>query len=192
MAIQFAFAVLSSLVGIACFIPYLWDIFKHKTQPHSYSWLIWTILQITTVVAMLKGGAGIGIASLAIGAPLCGFIFFLSFHYGTHNIKVFDTICLIGALIAICVYLFLHDPLLTVIIITITDFIGFLPTLRKAYEEPNTETLSNYVLSSFSSLLAIGALQRVNVTTSLYLISLVITNGICAMIIIRGNRLRKI
>ena len=178
------FAVSSSLVGIACFVPFIRDIFRGSTQPHSYTWFIWTILQTTGVIAMLSAGAGIGAASLAIGAGLCAFIFLLSLKYGTHNIKTFDTICLIGALIAIAVYFLLHDALLSVIIVSLTDFIGFLPTFRKSYEEPHTETAVTYVLSSISSVLALGALVQFTLTTSLYLISLIITNGLCALIIL--------
>ena len=184
MNIKLIFAILSSLIGISCFIPYIYDIFKGITKPHSYSWLIWTILQIIGVMAMASGGAGIGVASLAIGAILCCFIFILSLFYGTSNIKIFDIICLIGALTAIIIYFLIHNALLSIIIVTVTDLIGFLPTLRKSYEEPKTETFLTYIISSISSLFALGALLFFNLTTSLYLISLVVTNGLCALIIL--------
>jgi GrpB-like predicted nucleotidyltransferase (UPF0157 family) len=187
MAIYF-FAAASSIIGIACFVPYLRDIFKHKTKPHSYTWLIWTILQTTGVVAMLNAGAGIGIASLAIGAVLCGFIFLLSLRYGTRDIKIFDTVCLIAALGVLGIYIFLRDPLFSIIAVTAIDFIGFMPTFRKAYIDPHSETASNYALSALSSLLALGALQVVSVATALYLVSLVITNGACAAIIITRRK----
>jgi len=192
MNIKLIFVILSSLVSISCFVPYIIDIFKGTTKPHSYSWIIWTILQTAGVIAMASAGAGWGIASLSIGAILCGFIFILSFFYGTHNIKTFDTICLIGALIAIVIYFFLHSAILSIIIVTITDLVGFLPTIRKSYEEPETETSLTYILSSISSILAIGALTIFNFTTSLYLLSLVLSNGICAIIIItRKKSLKK-
>ncbi len=184
MNIQIIFVILSSIIGIACFIPYIRDIFKHTTEPHPYSWLIWTILQSTAVVAMISGGAGLGVASLAIGAVLCGTIFLLSLRYGTANIKPFDIICLIGALIAIAIYLFLQNALLSVIIVSLTDFIAFLPTFRKAYEEPASETASTFALSSASNVLALFALSSFTLTTSLYLISLIITNATCAFIIL--------
>jgi hypothetical protein len=188
--IIYFFAAASSLVGIACFVPYLRDIFKRKTQPHSYTWLIWTLLQTTGVMAMLAAGAGIGIASLAIGAALCGFIFLLSLYYGTRDIKIFDTVYLIAALGVLGIYIFLRDPLFSIIAVAAIDFIGFMPTLRKAYVDSYSETASNYVLSAFSSLLALGALRVVSVTTTLYLVSLVITNGVCAAIIITRRKIR--
>ncbi|MBI5038150.1 MAG: hypothetical protein HZC01_05610 [Candidatus Kerfeldbacteria bacterium] len=188
MGLKILFAAISSLVGIACFVPYLRDIFKNKTKPHSYTWLVWTIIQITGVVAMLSAGASIGVASLLIGAILCGYIFILSLRYGTRNITVFDTVCLIGALTAIFIYAFLRNPLLSVIMISLVDLVGFLPTFRKAYLEPESETASNYLLSGISSTFALGALVNFNITTSLYLISVTATNIACAALIwIRGR-----
>ena len=190
MSFKFIFAVLSSIVAVSCFIPYIIDIFKGTTKPHSYTWLIWTILQTVGVVAMIKGGAGIGVSSLVIGAVLCGFVFILSLFYGTHNIKIFDKICLIGAFMAIGIYIFLHSALFSVMIVVITDLIGFLPTIRKTYDEPYTETTLTYILSSLSSLFALGALSIFTFTTSFYLISLVITNMVCAIVIILRRKFK--
>jgi len=132
---------------------------------------------------MFSIGAGLGVVSISIGAILCGFVFILSLKYGTHNIKTFDVVCLVGSLIAIIFYFFLHSPILSILIITLVDFVGFLPTMRKAYEEPQTETISSYALSSFSSILALFAFSVFTFSNSIYLISLIITNATCAGII---------
>ncbi|MFO0743834.1 MAG: hypothetical protein U0469_02155 [Candidatus Paceibacterota bacterium] len=181
---QILFTILSTIVGIYCFIPYISDIFKGKTKPHLYTWFIWTILQTVGVLAMLNAGAKLGVLSLAFGAILCFFIFILSFFYGTKNIKLFDKICLMGALIAVIIYFFLNNPFWSVIVVTITDLVGFLPTIRKSFEEPETETFSTYFFSSLSSLFALGALSYFSLTTSVYLISLFLSNGVCAGIIL--------
>jgi len=189
MSLKFIFAITSSLLSIFCLIPYIIDTLNGKTKPHSYSWLIWAILQIVGIVAMLSAGAGIGILSLCIGVFFCIFIFILSLYYGTHNIKLFDKICLVGALFAIIIYFFIHDALLAIVVVVITDFIGFLPTIRKSYEEPKTETPITYILSSIAAIFALMALSVFNFTTSIYLISLVISDGICGLIILyRRNR----
>ena len=190
MTLRTILVIASSVVGVACFLPYIRDVFLKKSTPHSYTWLIWTILQSTAVVAMLRSGAGGGALSLAIGAGLCGFIFLLSLRYGTKNITRFDRACFIGALLAIAVYLFLRNGLLSVIIVTLTDLTGFLPTMRKAYVEPHSETESTYFLSALSSALALGALSAFNATTALYLISLVITNSTCGIIIFTRRRIK--
>jgi hypothetical protein len=178
------FALISAIVGISCFVPYIRDIFLNKTTPHSYSWLVWAILEVTGAVAMFGGGAGFGIASLSIGAVLCAFVFFLSLRYGTKNVTKFDTVCLAGALFAFILYLLTHNALASVILVACIDLIAFLPTFRKVFAEPYTETLATYFLSALSSAFALGALSFFTLTTSLYLISLIFTNTFTVVLIL--------
>jgi hypothetical protein len=178
------FAMASFVVGISCFVPYIRDIFLHKTTPHIYSWLIWAILQVTGAVAMFNSGAGWGITPLVLGATLCASVFILSFKYGTKNITRLDLVCLISALAIFCFYLFTRQALLSVILVSVIDIIGSLPTFRKAYAEPFTETASTYVLSAIADGFALGALANFGLTTSLYLFTLIIVDGICSVLII--------
>jgi hypothetical protein len=175
--------IIATLIGIASFYPYLRDVFRHKTEPHTYTWLIWTILQVTGVLAMYHSGAGIGVMTLTAGAFFCAYIFILSLKYGTKNITVFDTICLIGALAAIGVYVFMHNATLSVILITIIDFVGFLPTMRKAYAEPYSETLAMYALFTVSSAFNMVAISIYSITTTLYPGSIMFTNALCCIIL---------
>jgi hypothetical protein len=178
--IKTACGIIATIISVIAFFPYLKDIFKKKTQPHSYTWLIWTILQVTGVIAMFNNNAGIGgVLALAIGAFFCAYIFILSLKYGTKNITIFDTICLVGALGAIAVYIFLHDAFLSVILITIIDFVGFLPTLRKAYTEPYSETISLYGIGTIWSSFNIVAISTYSVTTTLYPACILVANAIC-------------
>lgn len=192
MEIKLLFGIISSIVAIVCFVPYLRDIFKKQTQPHAYSWLVWTILQTVGVAAQLKDGAGYGAWALAIGAVFCFTIFILSFKYGTRNITKFDGICLFASLIAIAIYFTLENPLWAIIVVAIVDFVGFLPTFRKGWEEPTTETPSTFALSALANFLSLLALQNYSTTTVLYIASLFITNSsFVSMIIIRKNMLLK-
>jgi len=181
--IKTACGIIATIISVIAFFPYLKDIFKRKTHPHSYTWLIWTILQVTGVIAMFNSGAGIGVLPLAIGAFFCAYIFILSLKYGTKNITIFDTVCLIGALAAIGVYVFLHNPVLSVILITIIDFVGFLPTLRKAYVEPYSETLSLFLLGTVWSTFNIVAISTYSITTTLYPACILFANGVCCTVL---------
>ena len=184
ITIKIFFGLVAGIVGALCFIPYFRDIFLYKTKPHIYTWLIWSLLQGTSVFIMLYGGAGIGILPFLIGTILCGSIFFLSFKYGTKNITLIDTICLIGALVALILYIFLHDPVASIILVALIDFIGFIPTFRKSYFEPKTETASTYLVSAISSVLAISALLNYSLITMLYPITLILTDMTCWFIIV--------
>lgn len=191
MDIKIIFAILASIIYIIGPIPYVRDIFLHKTKPHSYSWLIWCVLQTTIAVVMLRGGAGEGSVPVILSSIICGFIFILSLWHGTSNIKSFDLICLIGALFAIGIYLFLHNGLLSVILVVAIDFIALLPTLRKTYQEPNTETMSLYLLGFLGHIFSLFAIANFTIITSLYLISVAITNFACVGVILLARKRDK-
>jgi len=175
--------VIAAIIGSACFVPYIRDIYKKITTPHMYTWLIWTILQGTVVIAMFSNNAGSGVYSLATGTLLCAFTCILSIKNGTKNITTFDTICLIGALVAIAVYIFLKDTLLSIILMSIIDFVGFLPTLRKMYIEPHSETLAMYGLFAFSGTFTLLALSEYSLITVLYPVTLMAINIIATCVI---------
>jgi hypothetical protein len=180
---KFILGLISSIIAVIVFVPYFWDIFKKKTQPHMYSWLIWGLLQLIGAAALFKGGAGYGALALFVGAILCLGVFVLSFKYGTKNIKRFDVLCLVGALFALVLYVFVKNPLYSVILITVVDFTAFLPTFRKGYEEPYSETRSAFLLSACSQILTLFALEHYSFTTVLYVASLFITNSILVAIL---------
>jgi hypothetical protein len=188
MEIKLLFGIASSVIAVLCFIPYIKDIIAKKTEPHRYSWLVWTILQVVGVMAQIKEGAGYGAWALAIGAFFCFAIFLMSFKYGTKNISKFDVACLVASLFAIIIYVSIDNPVWAIIAVALIDFVGFLPTFRKGYEEPFTETTSTFIMSAAAQALSLVALQNYNFTTVLYLASLFLTNSSFAIMILYRRR----
>lgn len=71
-------------------------------------------------------------------------------------------------MLSIPLWYFTSDPLLSVIILTILDLLGFAPTIRKAYSRPFEEQLRFYVLMAIRNAIAIAALQHYSITTVLF------------------------
>ena len=191
MEIKLFLGIISTVIAVICFIPYIKDILMKKTEPHTYSWLVWTILQTVGVMAQFKEGAGYGAWALSVGAFFCFIIFLLSFKFGTKNISVFDLACLIASICAIAIYLSIENPIYAIISVALIDFVGFLPTFRKGYEEPFTETTSTFILSAIANALSILALQNYTVTTILYIASLFFTNSSFAIVILLRRKIIK-
>lgn len=189
MEAKLLFGIVSSIIAIICFIPYFRDIFRGETEPHAYSWLIWTILQIVGVLAQLKDGGGYGAWALGVGAISCFLIFLLSFKYGTKNVTRFDLWCLAAAGIAIILYLTLSNPVWAILVVTGIDFIGFLPTYRKGWLEPETETVSTYAMSALANLFSLFALQNYTLTTVFYIASLMVTNTLFSSLVLYRRHL---
>lgn len=191
MDLKLAFGVVASVVAVASFLPYLRDIQLRKTEPHSYSWLIWTILQVIATVGQLRGGSGWGSLPIAIGALLCFLIFLFSLSYGTKNITRFDSACLAASLVAIVFLFVLKNPFWSILVVVIVDLVGYLPTMRKGYQEPFTETPSTFALSALSQLISLFAIRTYSATTVLYIATLFVTNSLfVAILLFRRKALR--
>ena len=141
-----------------------------------YTWLIWTITQGTAVGAMIVGGGGIASISFAVATLLVFVVFLFSFRYGTKHVTRSDTALLCVALLAIVAWVLLDTPLVSVVLVTAVDLLGYIPSIRKSYAEPQTETLSTWFLFTISNFFAIAALSEFNVLTLTYIVAITLGN----------------
>lgn len=177
-------------IAIISYIPYFRDIFSGKTKPHAFSWLVWGVLNAIVFVGQVSDGDGAGSWVVGFTAAVTLSIFVLSLRFGEKDIKAFDWFCLIGAGVSLLPWLVTNDPLLSVILVTIIDILGFVPTIRKSYNKPHQETLVTYVLSTVKYLLAIVALQNYSWVTVLFPLAMVVVHiFFVALLIIRRNQI---
>jgi hypothetical protein len=93
---------------------------------------------------------------------------------GGYRITRFDTVSLVGALLAIPVWIISDNPLLAVLILTGIEALGFLPTYRKAWLHPHDESQLAFFLTILKYILALGAMQVYSFTTVLFPAALVV------------------
>jgi hypothetical protein len=176
--------VLAVIIGLVGYVPYLRNIFNGKTKPHAFSWLVWGILTGIAFVAQVhsKGGAGAWVTGFTAG--VCIFIFMLALWKGAKDFPLVDWLALAGAGVASLLWLVTNGPLAAVILVTIIDALGFIPTFRKSYIRPNEETTFTYSLSGLKFVVGIIALQHYSAVNIIYPASLVITNGIFVLMVL--------
>lgn len=174
-------AVALAFVGYA---PYLRDIVRKKTHPHLYSWVLWGFVTLLAFALQFSGGAGIGSMVTLSAALLCFVVIFLSFWSGAkRDIKPIDTVFFVMATVAVFIWLFAKQPVISIILVTIIDMLGFLPTVRKTWNDPHSETLSFYLITTFRFCLAIFALREYSILTALYPIAWTITDALFALML---------
>lgn len=179
-------AVILTFVG---YIPYIRDTLAGKTKPHAYTWLIWSFISGVAFALQVSDKGGVGTFVTLAAAVVCFFIFCLSLRKGTKDITRSDTIFLCLSLVATGVWLFAEQPVISIILLSLIDILGFLPTIRKSWNKPHEETLESYILNTFRFCLAIFALQRYTIITVLYPIIWVVANGLFSlMLIIRRKK----
>ena len=176
MIYKIIFLIFSIVCGLSAFIPYLFDTFKLKTKPHIYTWIIWAMTQGTATFAIFYGGGKLGGVELAIGVVLQIVVIIFALKYGTKDITKSDALVLVIALLAILVWWQLKQPILSVILVSAIDVFGYIPTFRKSYKDPWSETLATWILFAMSDIFAILALSRYNFLTVTYLATITVVN----------------
>jgi len=176
MDLKLLFSIIATAIGVAAIFPYLRDTFSRRTKPHPYTWLIWGITQGTAVAGIWHGGGGWGVLSLTVGTILAIIIFLVSLKYGTRNITKSDTVVLIAAFLAIGVWWQLDQPLISVIMVSAIDVLGYIPSFRKSYHEPWSEYLVAWIAWCATGVFAILALGEYNLLTTTYLITITVAN----------------
>jgi hypothetical protein len=177
METKMIIAIVAAILAFIGNVPYLIDVIKQKVKPHPYTWFVWTIVSCIVFFGQLAKGAGVGAIPTAAAEIFTIIIFLFSLRYGFKHITRTDTFFLIIALLGIIPWVLTKDPTVSVIIAVAIDFVGFMPTLRKTWQQPKTEAPLLYGMNVLRHILMLLSLQAYNVATMLHSIAMIITNS---------------
>jgi hypothetical protein len=185
-------STIAVFLTFAAYVPYYRDILKGKIHPHVYSWSLWGLLTVLLVALQIKGGAGAAIWVTAAAGLLCIGVVVLSLKRGKKDITISDRIVAILSLIAIGFWLVVNQPIVSVILVIIADMLAFIPTVRKSWNKPYSETLSLYVTNTIRFSLALLAVETYTFLSSAWIIAWIIGNGLFSMmLIVRRKQIKK-
>lgn len=151
------------------FIPYIRGILKGDVRPHVFSWVIWGITTFVVFFAQLAAGGGLGAWAIGVSGSITLFIAGLAFvRRGDIAITRSDWLFFSAALSSLPLWFFTADPLWAVVVLTTVDLLGFGPTVRKAWDQPHSESISFFGLFLLRNLLVIGGLESWSLATVLF------------------------
>ncbi len=161
--------VLAITFSIIAFYPYIRSIFKGETKPHVFSWVIWGFTTFIVFLAQLSDAGGAGAWPTGVSGIITMYVAYLAFRrHSDITITLADKVFFVSALLAIPFWYFTSDPFWAVVILTTVDFLGFGPTVRKAYYHPYDELLKFYAIIVLRDLFAIMALENYSPTTLMF------------------------
>lgn len=182
--------VIAVIIGFIGYVPYFRDISRGKTKPHAFSWLVWGVLTAIAFFGQVTSNGGAGAWVTGFTAVFCFIIFLFALWHGKKDFPLIDWLSLAGAGFALILWALTDDPLGAVIIVSIIDILGFVPTFRKSIKRPNEETMFTYTMSGLKYIVGIIALSNYSLVTVLYPISLILSNGaFVALLIVRRKKL---
>lgn len=182
---KLSFAIVAAILAIIGNVPYLRDVIRGKTKPHAYSWLLWTIVSGVAFFGQVAKGAGVGAIPTAASEIFTLIIFILSLRYGFTHITKKDTIFLMLALLGLIPWFLTKDPTISVITVVTIGLLAFVPTVRKTWRYPATETRALYSMNVLRHILALFSLQSYNIATTLHSIAMITSNSLMTALLVR-------
>lgn len=174
-------AIAMTFIG---YVPYLRDTYAGKTKPHIYSWLLWTVVTAIAFGLQVTGGAGLGSYVTLSASIMCGVVLLLSLRLkGKRDITTSDKIFLLLAFLSLFLWLGAKQPVASTVLTTLTDLLGFVPTIRKSWNNPRSETISFYSINSVRFTMAVISLQSYTIVTALYPVCWLLGNGLFAIML---------
>ncbi len=190
--IKIFFGIIAIIISLLGYFAYFRNIFKDKTKPHVFSWLIWGIVVGIEFFGQVAGSAGAGAWVTGISAFVCFAIAAISFNKGNIDITRIDKFSFAGAILAILLWIITKDPLFSVLLGILIDALGYIPTFRKSYKHPNQETVITWFMNGLKFVFALLALDKFTFLSSVYPIYLVVSNWILVIwILIRRIQVKR-
>lgn len=176
------------LGAIASFIggfAYLRDTISGKAKPNKVTWLLWTIIPFIAVAAQIKEGVGLPtLMTFMVGfTPLL--IFIASFFNKKSQWKLgkFDLICGGLSILGVMLWIVTKDANLAILFSIIADGLAALPTIRKAFYNPETESENVYLGAIVAGALTILALKNYNLANLGFPLYILILNIFLVLLI---------
>lgn len=183
------FAVAAAVVAAVGVAPYLIDIVKRKTKPNVVSWTTWTLLTAIATAATFAADEP-KTALLTLGSTVCsGLVVILGLKYGFAKFSAFDAFCWVGAVTGLGLWLIFDSPTLAIITTVSIDFLGVLPTIRHAWNEPGEETWQTFLAGVVAAMLTLVSLTQFSVDSLLYPLYLMLANAaVVGVVIVRRKQ----
>jgi hypothetical protein len=161
-------AVAIALTFVA-FVPYIRSIVAGATVPHAFSWIIWALTTGVVFFAQLAAGGGVGAWPIGLSAAITTLVAVLAVtRRGDLTFTRSDRVFLAAALASLPLWYLTSDPLWSVVVLTVTDLLGFGPTVRKTWHAPWSEDVWFFLLFAVRNGVVLLALEQVSPTTALF------------------------
>lgn len=187
--------ILSVLISIAGAYAYIRDTLAGRTQPNRVSWFLWALAPLIGTGAALSAQADPWVIIrifLAGFLPLLVFIASLINKKSYWKITSFDIVCGAFSILALVAWLMFDSFQLAILLAVIADGFAALPTIRKSWRFPETETGLVYIAGFVSTILILPSIPVWNVENSAFQIYLLIVNLLLLSAVYRKRLFSKV
>jgi hypothetical protein len=171
------FSCIAVIIAMYSYSLYIHSIFAWKTEPHIFSWGIWALTTGIAFFAQVSGWGWWWAAQNGVTFLVCIFVAFLALTHGKRTkLATLDWWSLILSWVAIVLWFYTSNPFYGSLFAMLADAIGYVPTFRKVWKNPESEPRWYYLLMNVKHGISLIALSVYTWTTMIFSASVIIIN----------------
>lgn len=185
MNYHFIFGILGGGCSVVAITYYVSSILRKETKPNRASWIIWNVTNIILLASYFAVGA-----RSTIFLPIVYFInglivLILSFRYGIYFWSRLDYVSLFIAGLSLIIWFLTKNPLTALLMNLTMDAVAYLPTIKKSYLDPDSESHIAWFFIFLGACLNLLAIDSLSFGVLIYPIVMFVMNGILLMVLYR-------
>ena len=178
MDYHFLLGILAGSCSVVAITYYVRSILQKETKPNRASWIIWSITNTILLVSYFSVGA-----RSTIFLPIVYFfngliVLMFSFRYGISSLSKLDYFSIFVAGFSLFVWFITKTPLTALLMNLLMDSAGYLPTIKKSYFDPFSESRVAWFFIFLGSCFNLLAINNFSFGIVIYPIMMFLMNGI--------------
>lgn len=182
---HFVFGITGGIFSAIAFIPYVVAIIKKSSKPNRASWIIWNVTNVILLVSYFSVGARATIFLPIIYVFNAFIILILSFRYGASLWSRLDYISLFVAGFSLIIWFLTKNPLTALLMNLVMDAVAYLPTIKKSYLDPFSESRIAWLFIFLGTCLNLLAVNSFSFGVIIYPIVMFLMNGALLLVLFR-------
>jgi len=180
-----ALAISAVVIHLSGSFGYFRDTWLGKTSPNRVSWLIWVISGGIGFFASLAKGATWSTLPVFLATLGPALVLLASYHNKTAVWKVgrFDWVCGSLSFVGLALWQMTDNASLAILFALLSDLFASLPTLKKSWTHPETETGWSYLPPVYSSFIGVYLAANWSFHEVAFPIYLMVINGLIFLIV---------
>lgn len=165
---------------------YVRDTWRGVTSPNRVTWSLWGLEGVLGFGVELQQHIGIAsLMTLMLGLVPCAVVI-VSFKnsHSVWRLGPFDIVCGAISLVGLAFWAFVHEPTIALISFVCADQVAGLPTLRKSWLAPSTESPGVFILGCFNCAITIMTLKVITTAGALFPGFVIVTDALMTVLIV--------
>ena len=150
---------IAAFATLAATYLYISSMFKGAAKPNRVSWLMWSIAPFIAAAAAISNGVGWAVLPVFMSGLSPFLIFTASFvtKKAYWKLTSFDYVCGVLSGLALVLWYVTKDPNTAIAFAIASDGLASVPTLKKAWAHPETESAWPFIVGVFNASTSFGA-----------------------------------